>query len=189
MDVYVNVDGTTALASTGPVSAGLGAAAELRGLSADGNTIVFATKGKLVPHDLDRDLDVYVRSVAPAATKLISAEAIPPQMRVARRGRLLASGRALVKVACPKAEASGPCHGTVTLTRGKKRVGRAPFRVDAGGRQRVAVRLLRTRSPDGPTMAPRPRPRRRSARQHAGDLPPGPVLTQGRGGTCGSPRP
>ena len=36
MDVYVNVDGTTALASTGPVSGGLGAAAELRGLSADG---------------------------------------------------------------------------------------------------------------------------------------------------------
>ena len=35
MDVYVNVDGTTALASTGPVSGGLGAAAELRGLSAD----------------------------------------------------------------------------------------------------------------------------------------------------------
>ena len=141
MDVYVNVDGITALASTGPVGGGLGAAAELRGLSADGNTVVFATKGKLVPYDLDRDLDVYVRSVSPAATKLISAEAIPPQMRVARRGRLLASGRALVKVACPKAETSGPCHGTVTLTRGKRRLGRAPFRVETGAGGPVSVRL------------------------------------------------
>jgi hypothetical protein len=142
MDVYVNVDGTTRLMSTGPVKGGLGASAELRGLSADGSTVVFATKGRLLPTDLDHDAtDIYLRRVASEQTVLVSAEQIAPQMRVAKNGRLLSTGRALVRVACPKAETSGPCHGTVTLWRGKKRLGRASFRIAAGARAPVSVRL------------------------------------------------
>ena len=66
------------------------------------------------------------------------------EMRLARRGRLRASGRALVKVACPKAETSGPCHGTVTLSRGKKRLGRASFQRRRRRRGPVGVRLPRS---------------------------------------------
>ncbi|HEY1355356.1 MAG TPA: hypothetical protein VGF09_03490 [Solirubrobacterales bacterium] len=150
MDVYVNANGTTELASTGPVRGGAAAAAELLGLSDDGQTVVFATKGRLTDSDLDRDRDIYLRRVAAKRTLLLSGEEIPPRMRVARSGRLRASGSAVVRVACPKTETSGPCHGNVTLSRGKKRLGRAPFQVAAGRRGPVSVHLPRSFSPARP---------------------------------------
>src|SRR5262249_51866744 len=138
-DVYVNVNGTTELASTGPAKGGAGAAAELLGLSADGSTVVFATKGRLTTSDLDPGRDVYLRRIAKKQTLLLSAEEIPPRMWVVRHGTLRASGTALVAVACPKTETSGPCHGTVTLVKGRKRLGRSSFQVAAGKRGRVGV--------------------------------------------------
>jgi hypothetical protein len=147
MDVYVNVDGVTELVSTGPLKAGSGSAAELLGLSADGQTVVFATKGALTGSDLNGHRDVYLRRVTAKRTLLLSAERIPPQMRLARRGSLRASGSALVRIACPKTEASGPCHGSVTLAAGRKPLGRAHFRVASGRRAGVSVRLRGSFSP------------------------------------------
>ncbi len=141
MDVYVNVNGVTQLASTGPQQDGLDSAAELLGLSGDGQTVVFATKGRLTASDLDRDRDVYLRRVAAGKTVLLSGEEIAPRMRLARRGRLQPSGRAIVKVTCPKVETSGPCHGAVALSLGRKRLGRASFRIAPGQRDPVGVRL------------------------------------------------
>jgi hypothetical protein len=144
MDVYVNVNGTTELASTGPEKAGAGSAAELLGLSADGSTVVFATKGRLTDSDLDRNRDIYMRRIVKEQTVLLSAEQIAPRMRISPHGTVGASGFARVTVACPKIETSGPCHGTVTLSRGQRRLGRAPFRVAAGKRVPVSVRLPRS---------------------------------------------
>src|SRR5262249_40449414 len=111
MDVYVNVDGTTELASTGPVKGGSGAPPELLGPSADGSPVVFATKGALTESDLDRDRDVYLRRVGAGRTVLLSAERIAPAMRISPHGTVRASGFARVTVSCPKTETSGPCHG------------------------------------------------------------------------------
>jgi hypothetical protein len=147
MDVYVNVDGATELASTGPAKGGAGSAAELLGLSADGSTVVFATKGRLTESDLDRDRDVYLRRVAGKRTLLLSGEQIPPRIRIVRNGRLQASGKAVVRVGCPKAETSGPCHVTMALSRGRKRLGHASFQIDAGSRGPVSIRLPRSFSP------------------------------------------
>jgi hypothetical protein len=147
MDVYVNIDGTTGLASTGPVKGSAASAAELLGLSADGQAVVFATKGRLARADLDRDRDIYLRRIAKGRTLLLSGEEIPPTMRISRRGTVRASGVARIRLSCPKVEASGPCHGFVTLSRGKKRLGRASFRIPSGRRGRVNVRLPRSLSP------------------------------------------
>ena len=146
MDVYVNANGTTELASTGAVK-GSAAAAELLGLSGDGSAAVFATKGRLTRSDLDRDRDVYLRRVGTSRTVLLSAEEVPPSMRISPRGTVRASGFARVRVACPKDEASGPCRGAVTLSRGRRLLGRAGFRIAAGRRGQVAVRLPRTLRP------------------------------------------
>ena len=147
MDVYANVNGTTVLASTGPRQGSAASAAELLGISEDGQTVVFATKAQLTGSDLDRDRDVYLGRIAAKRTVLLSEEQIPPQMRLARRGWLRASGSALVRLACPKAEASGPCHGSVILSRGKRRLGRSPFRIAPGRRRAVSVRLPGSLSP------------------------------------------
>jgi hypothetical protein len=147
MDVYVNVNGVTQLASTGPQRDGLGSAAELLGLSGDGQTVVFATKGRLTASDRDRARDVYLRQVAAKRTVLLSGEEIPPSMRLSPRGTVRASGLARVRLACPKAETSGPCHGAVTLSRGKRRLGRGSFSIAAGRRRKVSVRLPQSFSP------------------------------------------
>jgi hypothetical protein len=147
MDVYVNIAGTTELASKGPIKVGRASAAELLGVSDDGQTVAFATKGRLTGSDLDQHRDVYVRRVAGKKTLLLSKEEIPPRMRIARNGRLRASGTAVVRVSCPKTETSGPCHGAVTLTRGKRRLGRSSFTVEPGKRGPVRVRVPKSFSP------------------------------------------
>ena len=60
-----------------------------------GTTIVFATKGRLIPSDLDRDRDVYLRRVASERTVLLSAEADPAADagRPARDGCLASGAR------------------------------------------------------------------------------------------------
>jgi hypothetical protein len=71
-------------------------------------------------------------------------------MRVSPRGPLLRSGVALVRIGCPKAETSGPCTGSVTLRRGRTRLGRATFRAAPGRRRAVRVRVRRSFTPSGP---------------------------------------
>lgn len=157
MDVYVRTGARTELASTGPRAAGAKSAAELLGLSADGRVVVFATRGQLTKEDGDKERDVYlrraerVRKAAGASivgsrrrhtVVLVSAESIAPRMRIGRKGWLLGSGRAAIRLGCPKAETSGPCRGVVRLTGGSgKRIGGARFEVRAGRRKAVAVRL------------------------------------------------
>ena len=60
-------------------------------------------------------------------------------MRISRRGAVSASGLARVRLSCPGDEVSGPCRGTVTLSRGGRRLGALglPHRLrqaGAGGR-------------------------------------------------------
>ncbi len=147
MDVYVSVNGVTELASTGPLQGSSAASAELWGISEDGETVVFATKARLTRSDLDRDRDLYLRQIGPKRTVLASSEAISPQMRVSARGLLLGSGAAEVRVGCPKAETSGPCHGTMSLRRGRSGLGRSAFSIAAGRHGHVRVRLPRSLSP------------------------------------------
>jgi hypothetical protein len=150
LDVYVNVDGTTELVSTSRLLANSPAAAELRGISADGGAVIFTTAARLTRTDIDLERDIYLRRVGSDRTILVSAEAIAPRMKVAKRGPLLASGVALVRVGCPKAETSGPCRGAVLLRRGRSRLGHARFQVPPAKRRAVRVRLRRSLSPSGP---------------------------------------
>jgi hypothetical protein len=157
MDVYLRSYGTTELVSRG-LAAGAKSAAELLGLSADGRAVVFATKGRLTKKDGDKERDVYLRragrvlKAATASSKpprkrhtivLVSAESIAPRIRVGAKGRLLSSGRAAVRLACPKTEKNGPCRGKVTLgvTRRGKAIGRGGFRIASGRSKRVEVRV------------------------------------------------
>ena len=109
--------------------------------------MVFATKARLTRSDLDRDRDLYLRQIGPKRTVLLSSEAISPQMWVSARGLLLGSGAAEVRVGCPKAETSGPCHGTMSLRRGRSGLGRSAFSIAAGRHGHVRVRLPRSLSP------------------------------------------
>ena len=91
-------------------------------------------RGSWSGHDLDHDPDIYLRRAAADRTAPDLGRGDTAADAASRRtGGCWPPGRRLVRVACPKAETSGPCHGTVTLSRGRRRVGRAPFRIDAGG--------------------------------------------------------
>ena len=142
IDVYLRVGGQTKLISAGAQN-GVKSNAELLDISGDGSTMVFATKEALVPRDLDHERDVYLRRADRERSVLISAETIAPQMRIAKRGRLLRSGRVSIALSCPKSEVSGPCRGKLLLKRGRNgpRIGRASFRIAPGSRARVSVRL------------------------------------------------
>ena len=151
IDVYLRAGGQTELISAGrPPGKPLGSNAELLAISADGYATVYATKEALVPGDLDHERDVYLRWLHSGRSAMLSAERIPPRMRIARRAKLLPSGRVAIRLGCPEAEASGPCHGRVVLKQGRNgpRLGAASFRIEAGKRMRVGVRLRsRTRLP------------------------------------------
>jgi hypothetical protein len=140
-DVYVRAGDVTELVSTGPgAKPGKNHRADLLDISGDGLSVAFATKERLSPFDTDDAIDYYARRNGPR-TVLLSAEGIPPEIRVGRRGRLLGEGWAAVRLACARTETTGPCRGTVSLRRGGKTVGRSRFRVDAGDGKPVAVRL------------------------------------------------
>jgi hypothetical protein len=143
IDVYARAGGQTELISAGRPGTPVSGNAELLALSADGGAIVFATREPLVPRDLDRDRDIYLRGSGQQRSALLSAETIPPQMGIARRGSQPRPGRVGVRLSCPKSETSGPCRGRLVLTRGRKgpRVGAARFRIESGERARVLLRL------------------------------------------------
>jgi hypothetical protein len=144
-DVYVRANGRTELVSTGPLDRDAKSRAELLGISADGTTVVFASTEALTRRDGDRGRDIYRWRNGPheARTALLSAETIPPRMRISRRARLLASGAIKVGLACPKLETHGPCAGKVRLTRGRAggTIGIAPFRIGIGRTRRIEVPL------------------------------------------------
>ncbi|HEY5709972.1 MAG TPA: hypothetical protein VIS51_11315 [Solirubrobacterales bacterium] len=159
VDVYLRANGRTELVSTGPLGGNPGTGADLLSISGDGQTIAFATREPLTDEDTDRKMDFYVRRpnglVRPGSasssikrsgarrTVLISAESIPPRMKISRRASLLPSGAVAVRLGCPKAEKSGPCRGRLKLAirRKGKSVGGARFRIAAGKQMRVPVSL------------------------------------------------
>lgn len=149
-DVYVRMDGQTVLLSArSPGMPAANRAAELSGISADGSTVVFATRDGLVARDTNRERDVYMRRTGWKNPVLLSAETIPPRMSVSRRAARLRAGRVAIRLTCPKAEQDGPCHGTLKLA-AKRRgapLGQSSFRIDVGKRKRVVVRLRRPLSP------------------------------------------
>ncbi len=143
VDVYLRTGGQTELISVGLPGKPVNTNAELLALSGDGGAIVFATKEALTPRDLDHERDVYLRRADQERSVLISGETIAPQMRIAKRGRLLRLGRVSIPLSCPKSEVSGPCRGKLLLKRGRNgpRIGRASFRIAPGHRARASVRL------------------------------------------------
>jgi hypothetical protein len=150
VDVYLRAGGQTELVSTGPLSKGADDNAELRGISADGTTVLFATKERLAKGDDDHEKDLYARRAGQAGGRpvLISAEAIPPQMRIGSPGLLLPSGTVGVKITCPKTETSGPCHGKVNVARGRRgaTIGKAAFRIAPGRRKLLQINLRQSRA-------------------------------------------
>ena len=107
-------------------------------ISPNGRYVVFSTFEDLLPSDEDLKSDIYLvdmgpqpqpegRASASAARpgrtqrhrwhrrlRLVSAESIAPKMRIAARGTF-GDGGAHLKLGCPKAETSGPCHGRARL--------------------------------------------------------------------------
>lgn len=161
VDVYLRAGDRTELVSTGPLGGNADIGAELLSISGDGETIAFATKEPLTGEDTDRKMDFYVRrpgqlvrpgSASTSATRpkrrprrtvLISAESIPPRMKISVLNRLLPSGIAEIHLGCPKAEKSGPCKGKVKLA-AKRRgaaIGSAKFKIAPGRRKLIRIRL------------------------------------------------
>jgi len=168
VDVYLRAGGHTQLISTGPLGGNASTRADLLSISGDGQTIAFATKEQLTAEDTDHKMDFYVSRVgqvtrpgsastsarrAKRHTVLISAESIPPRMRISGRAKLLFSGEIALGISCPKAEKSGPCHGKLKLARARhaKSLGVASFRIAPGKRKRIQISLRRSL----PMSAPR----------------------------------
>jgi hypothetical protein len=156
VDVYLRADGHTQLISTGPLGGNADARADLLSISGNGQTIAFATKEQLTAEDTDRKMDFYVSRVgevtrpgsastsakrAKRHTVLISAESIAPRMRISAHAELLSSGAVSIRLGCPKAEKSGPCHGKLKLARSRhgKPLGSASFRIAPGHRKLVRL--------------------------------------------------
>lgn len=167
VDVYLRAGGRTELISTGPLGGNANINADLLSISGDGQTIAFATKEQLTAEDTDHKMDFYVSRVGQVTrpgsasssakrskrrTVLISAESIPPLMRIFAHAKLLGSGKVAVRLTCPKAEKSGPCHGKLKLasSRRGKPLGVATFRIAPGKHKRVQVTLRRS-LPMGPS--------------------------------------
>lgn len=163
-DVYLWRDGATELISTGPTATGRNTEAKLLGISNDGERVAFSTMESLVPTDMDDRMDIYSRTAGatarvdeggasissvskpPRRTRLISAESIPPRMKV--RGPVEVRDRvAIARLLCPRTEVTGPCRGlaAVRLSRGKIS-GPARFRIKAGRAAKVRFRLDRSYS-------------------------------------------
>jgi hypothetical protein len=166
-DVYLRSGEQTELVSTGPLGGNAEIKAELLSISGDGQTVAFATKERLTAEDTDGKMDFYLRRTgqlsrpgSASASKarrrlvLLSAESIPPRMRISKAAKLLSNHRATVRLTCPKAEKSGPCHGLLKLKRTAHghTLGKAGFQIAAGKRKWVAVRL-RSSFPRGTALA------------------------------------
>jgi hypothetical protein len=178
VDVYLRAGGQTQLISTGPAGGNADTRADLLSISGDGQTIAFATKEQLTPEDTDHKMDFYVSRLGQVTrpgsastsvtrpkrrarrTVLISAESIPPRMRISAHARLLPSNSVAIRIGCPKAEKSGPCHGKLKLagSRHGKPLGSASFRIASGHHKLLSLSLsLRRSLPPGSSVFARVR--------------------------------
>jgi Tol biopolymer transport system component len=161
-DVYEWHDGDVRLVS--PASDGRQSAAFCSGISPNGRYVAFSTWEDLVPGDNDVKSDIYLIDMGAESTgasassasrarrhrphrrrhrrrlKLLTAEAIAPRMRIGTVARLH-GGSARLRLACPKDERSGPCHGVAVLLRPSSHrvLARGRFRIRAGRRARVEL--------------------------------------------------
>ncbi len=167
-DIYEWRNGAISLVS--PASGdGRQSGAFCAGASPNGRYVAFSTYEELVPGDADVEIDIYVVDMGtPAAqraprsmgrfgaymsrnrpiggkgkqrrARLITAESIAPRIWVAPTG-VLRDGVARLRLRCPKAERSGPCHGRVKLLTGKGRVlASGSFRIPSGRRSSVLLK-------------------------------------------------
>jgi hypothetical protein len=159
-DVYARANGRTELISGGlPGAPPAKPNAELWGISADGGTVVFATREPLVAKDANNERDIYMRRLGSMRPVLLSAETIPPRMVVSRHLTRLPSARVAIRIGCPDVEKDGPCHGTVKLapSRHGKPLGRADFRIAVGKRKRIVIGLRHPLSPAPRSLVARAR--------------------------------
>jgi len=159
-DVYVRRAGRTDLLSAGPPALPPAKPiAELSGISADGSTVVFATREALVAKDANHERDVYMTKVGWKHPVLLSAETIPPRMSVSRRAARLRTGRVAVRLTCPEAERNGPCKGNLRLApkRNAKPLGQTAFEIAVGKRKRIVVRLRQPLPPARQSLVARVR--------------------------------
>jgi WD40 repeat protein len=154
VDVYEWVDGHDRLAT--PSAEGRQVGSFFDSISPNGRYIAFSTFEELVPGDGDLNSDIYLvdmgpqpqpegRASASAARpgrtgrhrphrrlRLVSAESIAPKMKIAARGTF-GDGGVHLRLGCPKAETSGPCHGRAKLlSRAGKVLASGSFRIGAG---------------------------------------------------------
>lgn len=157
-DVYEWADGRVRLVS--PAGEGKPGPSLCQGISPNGRFVAFSTWEELVPGDGDTKTDVYVVDMGadPAGSaaaarrqpgkrsrrrpRLVTAEAIAPRIGVG--GVVIVGNRsARLRLRCPKAERSGPCHGRVKLlARGPRHrlLATGRFRVAAGHSRHVVLR-------------------------------------------------
>lgn len=172
VDVYEWFNGRDRLAT--PATDGRQVGSFFQSISPSGRYVVFETFEELVPGDNDAKSDLYLVDMGPESAtaagsaasasarkgrkrgrhakprlRLVTAEAIAPRMRVGGSARL-GDGGARLRLACPKAEKSGPCRGIARLLarRGGKTLARGSFRVGAG--HAASVRLAGTRLEGSP---------------------------------------
>lgn len=158
-DVYERSAGATRLVSVGPTGGDAASDATLVGVSGDGRTIGFATKEQMTDIDTDRGLDFYERrddgTVTAGArrlsarrirarTVLVSAESIPPRLRVGRSAKAAGRNHLRLRIGCPGEEESGPCTGTVRIgPPGRRRLAYGWFRIPSGASEAVGLKLAR----------------------------------------------
>jgi hypothetical protein len=165
VDVYEWFDGHVRLAT--PSIEGHQNGSFFDSISPNGRYVVFSTWEDLDPNDEDAKSDIYLADMGSEASvsavgsasgsearrgarrrwnrriRQVNVEAIPPHMRIGGRGNY-GDGAARVRLGCPKAETSGPCHGRARLfSRRGRRLAAGRFRIAAGHRAWVALRGTR----------------------------------------------
>jgi hypothetical protein len=158
VDVYEWVDGHDRLAT--PSADGKQVGSFFKSISPNGRFIVFESWEELVPGDGDTKSDLYLVDMGPQdqagasasaarpgkkrrhrrRIRLVSAESIPPRMRIAATGTF-GDGIAHLRLGCPKAETSGPCHGRVRLlgVSTHRPLATGTFRIKAGRHAKVEL--------------------------------------------------
>ncbi|HWO16101.1 MAG TPA: hypothetical protein VNM89_05255 [Solirubrobacterales bacterium] len=158
VDVYEWANGQVRLATPGGDGRQVGSF--FQSISPNGRYVVFETFEDLMPGDGDAKSDLYLVDMgaatqggASASTarpgkrrrhqrrlRLVSAESIPPRMRIARRG-MFDSEMARLQLSCPRAETSGPCRGKAKLVnpRTGKVLASGRFKIKTGRRARIAL--------------------------------------------------
>lgn len=158
-DVYEWSEGSVRLVS--PASDGTPTNAFCDGISPNGRYVAFSTSEELTQEDGDTKDDIYlidmegsgggVVGAASAARpipshhrhrlRLVTAESIPPHMRIGARGAL-GKETASLRLVCPKSEQSGPCHGRARLLdpATKRPLASGTFKIPSGTAEVVVLR-------------------------------------------------